>query len=84
MSDIRSASSAALVLRVGLGAMFITHSLWLKLFVYTLPGTAQFFGSIGLPPQLAYLVFTAEALGGGALALRLGSGYRAALPPQIG
>jgi putative oxidoreductase len=60
---------AALLLRLGLGAMFIAHSLWLKLFVFTLPGTAQFFGSIGLPPALAYLVFAAEAIGGVALIL---------------
>lgn len=55
----------ALVLRVGLGAMFIAHAL-LKYFVFTLPGTAQFFGSLGLPPVLGYLVFAAE-LGGGVL-----------------
>jgi putative oxidoreductase len=71
MIDLRTAPYAALVLRIGLGAMFITHSLWLKLFVFTLPGTAQFFGSIGLPPALAYLVFAAEAIGGVALILGL-------------
>ena len=49
--------------------MFIAHSLWLKLFVFTLPGTAQFFGSIGLPPALAYVVFALEAIGGVALIL---------------
>jgi putative oxidoreductase len=32
--------------------------------VYTLPGTAAFFASIGLPGLLAYLVFAAEAVGG--------------------
>jgi putative oxidoreductase len=60
---------AALLLRVSLGVMFIAHSLWLKLFVFTLPGTAQFFGSIGLPPTLAYVVFALEAIGGVALVL---------------
>jgi putative oxidoreductase len=69
MLDLRTAPYAALLLRLGLGAMFIAHSLWLKLFVFTLPGTAQFFGSIGLPPALAYLVFAAEAIGGVALIL---------------
>jgi putative oxidoreductase len=68
MNDSRTAY-AALLLRIGLGVMFITHSLWLKLFVYTLPGTAKFFGSIGLPPTLAYAVFAAEAIGGVALVL---------------
>jgi putative oxidoreductase len=44
--------------------MFLAHSLILKLFVFTLPGTAQFFTTIGLPAWLAYAVFVAEALGG--------------------
>ena len=64
MIDDRTAPYAALVLRVSLGAMFLTHSVWLKGFVYTLSGTAQFFESIGLPGPLAYLVFAAEAVGG--------------------
>jgi putative oxidoreductase len=64
MIDQKTAPYAALVLRVALGVMFLAHSLWLKLFVFTLPGTAQFFGSIGLPEALAYLVFFAEVAGG--------------------
>src|SRR4051812_21170114 len=58
------------VLRVSLGAMWIAHAL-LKLFVFTLPGTAQFFASQGLPPLLAYPVFAAELLGGIAIVLGL-------------
>jgi putative oxidoreductase len=69
MIDPRTAPYAALALRVGLGLMFLAHSLWLKLFVFTLPGTAGFFASIGLPGALAYLVFAMEALGGVALIL---------------
>jgi putative oxidoreductase len=57
------------VLRVALGVMWIAHAL-LKLLVFTLPGTAQFFTSIGLAGFLAYPVFVAELLGG--LALLLG------------
>ena len=67
MIDSRTAPYAALVLRVTLGVMFIAHSLVLKYFMYTLPGTAQFFESIGLPGALAYLTFWAELLGGIAL-----------------
>ena len=67
MIDPRTAPYAALVLRVTLGVMFIAHSLVLKHFTYTLPGTAQFFESIGLPGALAYLTFWAELLGGIAL-----------------
>lgn len=51
------------LLRITLGAMFIAHAL-LKYFVFTLPGTAQFFGSLGLPPLLAYPTFAAELIGG--------------------
>ncbi|HSR72928.1 MAG TPA: DoxX family protein [Kiloniellales bacterium] len=64
MIDSRTAPYGALTLRVGLGVMFLAHGLWLKLVVYGLPGTAQFFASIGLPGPLAYLVFGAEVAGG--------------------
>jgi putative oxidoreductase len=66
MTDLRFAPYAALLLRLALGTMFLAHSL-LKLLVFTLPGTAQFFTSLGLPGWLAYAVFPAEALGGIAL-----------------
>lgn len=56
MIDNRTAPYAALVLRVSLGVMYIAHSLVLKHFTYTLPGTAQFFESLGLPAALAYVV----------------------------
>jgi putative oxidoreductase len=56
------------LLRVSLGIMWIAHAL-LKLFVFTLPGTAQFFTSVGLPGFLAYPVFATELLGGVALLL---------------
>ena len=65
MIDSRNAATAALVMRLSLGAMFIAHSL-LKYFVFTLPGTAQFFASLGLPGFLGYATFAAE-LGGGIL-----------------
>ena len=63
MTESRSASYAALVLRLSLGTMFVAHAL-LKLFVFTLPGTVQFFQSMGLPGSLAYAVFAAELIGG--------------------
>jgi putative oxidoreductase len=68
MIDNRTAPYAALILRVTLGALFIIHA-GLKLFVFTPAGTAQFFGSLGLPPALAYLTIAAEAMGGAALIL---------------
>ena len=63
MNDSRNAEYAALVLRVALGVMFVAHAL-LKYFVFTLPGTAQFFASIGLPGVLGYVTFGAELVGG--------------------
>jgi len=55
------------ILRVSLGIVLIAHSLYLKLVIFTLPGTADFFASIGLPGALAYLVFAIEAMAGIAL-----------------
>lgn len=60
---------AALVLRLGLGAMFLAHGL-LKIFVFTLPGTAAFFEKVGFPGFLGYVVTFAEV--GGGIALILG------------
>lgn len=57
-------------LRISLGVMWVAHAL-LKLLVFTLPGTAQFFTSIGFPGFLAYPVFAVELLGGAALLLGL-------------
>jgi putative oxidoreductase len=69
MIDLRLAPYAALALRVALGFMFLAHSVVLKLFQFTLPGTAAFFGQLGLPPWSAYAVFFAEAIGGAMLVL---------------
>jgi putative oxidoreductase len=66
MIDTRTAPYAATVLRVALGLLFLAHA-GLKLFVFTPAGTAQFFGSLGLPGPLAYLVILAEVVGGIAL-----------------
>jgi len=62
-------NTGALIHRVTLGIVLLAHSIYLKLFVFTLPGTAQFFVSIGLPAYLAYIVFTIEAIAGFALVL---------------
>ena len=57
-----STSLGLLLLRLSLGLMYLAHA-GLKLFVFTLPGTAQFFAGVGLPGALAYAVFAAEAVG---------------------
>lgn len=58
------------LLRISLGVMWMAHAL-LKWLVFTLPGTAQFFASVGFPGVLAYPVFAAELLGGLAILLGL-------------
>jgi putative oxidoreductase len=83
--DNRTAPYAALLLRVALGTMFIAHA-GLKYYVFTLPGTAQFFQSLGLPPVLAYLTFWAELAGGAAILVGLYSRWVsvALLPVLLG
>lgn len=52
-----------LLLRLALGTMWVAHAL-LKVLVFTLPGAAKFFESVGLPGVLVYPVVAAELLGG--------------------
>ncbi|VAW54660.1 putative membrane protein [hydrothermal vent metagenome] len=61
--------TGAFIMRISLGSVLLAHSLYLKLMVFTLPGTAQFFASIGLPGSMAYVVFAVEAIAGIALIL---------------
>ena len=63
MTEAHKVQLGATLLRTGLGAMFISHAL-LKYFVFTLPGNAQFFESLGLPGALGYVTFAAELVGG--------------------
>jgi putative oxidoreductase len=65
---VSSADCGAALLRISLGVMWMAHAL-LKFFVFTLPGTAQFFQSVGFPGFLAYPVFAVELVGGLALVL---------------
>jgi putative oxidoreductase len=69
MIDSRTAPYAALLLRVSLAVLFFAH-VGLKIFVFTPAGTAKFFGSVGLPSEVAYVVIAGELLA--ALALLLG------------
>ena len=69
MIDTANRTLCGLLLRVSLGILFIVHAA-VKIFVFTPAGTAQFFGSLGLPPALAYLTIAAELAGGAALVAR--------------
>ncbi len=78
MIDSKTAPYAAFVLRIALGAMFVAHAL-LKYAVFTLPGTARFFESLGLPGPLAYATFFAELVGGALILAGFGTRYVAAV-----
>jgi len=56
-------ATGAMVLRLGLGMMWIAHAL-LKWFVYTIPGFAGWLESQGLPVFMAWPVFLLELTGG--------------------
>ncbi|WP_175951009.1 DoxX family protein [Burkholderia sp. BCC0405] len=85
MNPNRLNEFAATLLRVTLGVLYLAHVAQ-KVFVFTLPGTAQFFASIGLPGWLAYLTTFVELAGG--LALLAGLRVRVAalvlLPFMLG
>jgi len=68
MTDRDNAAYAALLLRLTLGVAFVAHGL-LKVLVFTVPGTVQFFGSLGLPAFVAYATIAAELAGGALLIL---------------
>lgn len=68
----------AAVLRVTLGTLLLAHGL-MKIYIFTIPGTVAFFGSIGLPPIVAYLTMFGEVAGGVALIAGLFTRLAAAL-----
>ncbi|WP_035053922.1 DoxX family protein [Andreprevotia chitinilytica] len=68
-AESRTAPWGIFLLRAALGVMFLAHG-FTKLFVFTLPGTAQFFASVGFPGWIAYPATFAEI--GGGLFLILG------------
>ena len=67
MNNAQNTQYAALILRLSLGMMLIAHGL-LKVMIFTVPGTVQFFSSVGFPGWMAYIVIAVE-IGGGVLML---------------
>jgi putative oxidoreductase len=86
MIDNKTAPYGALLLRISLGAMFLVHSLYLKLMVFTLPGTVKFYESLGLPGFGAHATIAVEAIGGAMLILGVKTRYASAvlLPVLLG
>ncbi len=78
--------AAQLLLRTALGAMWLSHSIVLKVMTFGMAGLAQWMGTVGIPPALAYPLVIAEIVGG--LAILLGAWGRwaslALLPVLVG
>lgn len=53
----------AALLRISFGTLLLSHG-FMKVLIFTIPGTVQFFGSLGLPPIAAYLTMFGEVAGG--------------------
>ena len=56
------------LIRIHFGIILLAHG-WLKVSVFTVDGTVNYFASIGLPAVIAYLVIFGELFGGLALIL---------------
>jgi putative oxidoreductase len=69
MIDEKTAPYSALLLRVAMGILFILHGAYLKIFVFTMAGTGQYFESLGLPGWFGWVVMLYETIGGVALIL---------------
>lgn len=68
MIDNRLAPYGALLLRITLGVMFVSHA-YLKYSVFTMAGFEGYLGQVGLPAALAWPIVLAEFFGGVALIL---------------
>jgi putative oxidoreductase len=63
MNASNQTHAAALIARLTLGSVMVAHGL-LKFLVFTLPGTAAFFSSVGFPSWAAYIVAPLEVIAG--------------------
>ncbi|OWK25674.1 membrane protein [Rhizobium yanglingense] len=86
MIDQKTGPYGLLLLRVTTGLALLAHSLYLKVFVFTMSGTVDFFRSIGLPGPLAWMVLLVE-IGTGAMlifGIKTRIAALAAIPVLIG
>lgn len=80
------AAYGATLLRLTLGVALLAHGPYLKPFVFGMAGASSSFGSLGLPPFLAWVVMLIEGLSGLMLVLGLQTRVAAllALPVLVG
>ncbi|MDH3747278.1 MAG: DoxX family protein [Gammaproteobacteria bacterium] len=72
MTEEKLSDLGSLILRVGLGIVFIAHGS-LKVFVFGLPRAVEVFAGHGVPGWSAYPVAAIELIGGTMLILGLGT-----------
>ena len=70
------------IIRIHLGVILLAHG-WLKVSVFTVLGTVDYFSSIGLSPIIAYLVIFGELIGGLVLVLGIQTRLASALTVPI-
>lgn len=76
MNRLHNPDLGLLLLRLALGAVFVYHG-WMK--VGNMDPVIGFFGTLGFPPFLAYVVAWVETLGGVALIAGVYARYAAVL-----
>lgn len=86
MNYFNGAAFGAFVLRLTAGVALLVHSLYLKIFIFTMPGTVSFFKAIGLPGNLAWIVLIVEAVTGSMIVVGFKTRYAAlaAIPVLLG
>ena len=70
------------IIRIHLGIILLAHG-WLKISVFTVDVTVDYFASIGLPAIIAYLVIFGELVGGLALILGIQTRLASSLAAPI-
>lgn len=83
MTQEKLTSLGLLLLRVGLGVVFMAHG-HLKVFVFGMPAAAQNFINFGIPGWTVYPVAVIELAGGALLVLGLGTRVIALLLMCVG
>mgnify|MGYP001200093529 CR=1 FL=1 len=83
LKDVSNKKSFGIsIIRIHLGVILLAHG-WLKVSVFTVLGTVDYFSSIGLSPIIAYLVIFGELIGGLVLVLGIQTRLASALTVPI-
>lgn len=86
MIEEKLAPYGILFLRLIAGVALMMHSAYLKIFIFTMPGTSSFFESLGLPGWMAWATLIVEIVSGTMLifGLKPRLGALIAMPGMVG